>query len=512
MHDLTHGLQRRAYLFRADAPASDDGPHVSGIAVPYGEEILLWEGIREQVAPGAVEDYDPQLWWRHYEPIGVITGAGDAPKGWRIKAMISDTTQGRDARTLVRDGAVTSFSIGFEPIEWREEKLDDGTLLITHERIRVREVSIVPNPAYPGAVITEARHQEGNPMHATTTPNNTPAVSIEDFNGLREDLADVRRLITATDRPTAPDTRSAGQLIRAALNGENTAVGTLERAYTGTTIADDFAKPTWVKDLTRIIEAADPLAGLFAEGALPETGMTLEFGQLKENTVTVGKQAKEGDKLPVGKVSVKTATAEVETFGGAAEMSVQVMKRAQAPMIDIHMQALAVAAGKQRATSRVAAINAAVAAQSSAAVTVTDGGTDWKPWVKAFADIDETFTALGYTVSGLLLPKAEFIKLMQLADKDGKPMLQLGGVGSNVGTGQTPAFRAGSLLGMPIYSGTGVTQGAFFHKDAIRHYKAPMVRVTNDLSALDLTSAFGVYEFGAIATEVPGAIVPVTIS
>jgi len=156
-------------------------------------------------------------------------------------------------------------------------------------------------------------------------------VSIEDFNGLREDVADVRRLITATDRPTAPDTRSAGQLIRAALNGDNTAVGTLERAYTGTTIADDFAKPTWVKDLTRIIEAADPLAGLFAEGALPETGMTLEFGQLKENTVTVGKQAKEGDKLPVGKVSVKTATAEVETFGGAAEMSVQGMKRAQAP-------------------------------------------------------------------------------------------------------------------------------------------------------------------------------------
>ena len=102
MHDLTHGLQRRAYLFRADAPASDDGPHVSGIAVPYGEEILLWEGIREQVAPGAVEDYDPQLWWRHHEPIGRINTASDSPEGWRIEATISDTTQGRDARTLVR--------------------------------------------------------------------------------------------------------------------------------------------------------------------------------------------------------------------------------------------------------------------------------------------------------------------------------------------------------------------------------------------------------------------------
>lgn len=503
--DLTQ-IQHRTCTVRAADTDTDSGPHLTGIAIPYDTEITLYPGLRESIAPGAVTDYKPQLWWRHHDPIGTYTPR-DTPSAWHIDATISDTALGRDARTLARDGAVDALSIGFVPVSWEETKNDDDSISIRHTEIHVVEVSIVPNPAYP-TTITEARAERN------TMPNPPTTVTPEDITNIRADLADIHRQIATF--PTAQDMhrvdhRTAGELIRAALTGDDTATETLSRAYTGAAISDDYGKPTWAADLTEIVEQADPLGALFATGALPSTGMVLEFGAIKDNTVTVAKQVKEGDKLPTGKVSVKTMTAAVETFGGAVEMSVQAMLRSQSPMLDTHLRALAVAAGKQRAASRLAALNSAITAQNSQALTVTGGAAGWKPWVQAFADADELYQALGLTVSGLLLPKATFTALASLEDKNGHPLIQLGGVATNVGDVTTPAFRSGTLLGMPIYS-AAVTGPAFFHRDALRHYTAPMVRVTNDLSALNLTSAFGVYEFGAFAVERPAAIIPVTIA
>jgi hypothetical protein len=46
----------------------------------------------------------------------------------------------------------------------------------------------------------------------------------------------------------------------------------------------------------------------------------------------------------------------------------------------------------------------------------------------------------------------------------------------------------------------------------LRDYTSPLVRINNDLHALDLTAALGVYQFGAVADEVPTAVIPVTLS
>ena len=185
--ELTQGLQRRTLttkpMIRA---ASDDtsGRTITGVAVPFGEVIDLGYGIREQVAPGAVVEHDPQLWWRHDEPIGVITTSRDEEAGWVIEATISDTAQGRDAATLVSDGAVTSLSIGFEPIEFTETRDDDG-VTITHTKIRVREVSVVPHPAYSSAAITEVRHRK-----ETTMPTDSTTTELAE---VRAEVADLAR-------------------------------------------------------------------------------------------------------------------------------------------------------------------------------------------------------------------------------------------------------------------------------------------------------------------------------
>jgi len=502
-------------LRRLDLPATTlraandpDDRRFTGIAIPYHDTYEMFPGMCERIAPRAVIEYDPVLCYRHDEPIGRIEQARETEAGWEITARVSDTSKGRDALTLVRDDAVTGLSIGFTPVESSRTDDDAGTT-ITHNKIIVREVSIVPIPAYTQARITE--HRERN-HHMTT--EEMPTATRADIDSIRAELADMQRSLTAqlhtTDRPSI-DKRSVGTLVNAALNGDDTAREVLARAYTGGTSADDYGKPTWTGDVLQIIEQADPLAGVFATGVLPTTGMQLEFGRLKSNTVKVARQVKEGDALPLGNVSVETASVPVSTYGGASKMTVQEMTRATAPLVDMHFRALALAAGQARVADALAAVNKAATANSATAITVTGGSSGWKPWVPAIVKASKTLRQLGLGISGLLLPETEWTAIAQLDDGNGRPLNKVDENDATIGAVEVQALD-GRLLTVPTRMVEGLKQPVFFNKSAIRFYSAPLVRVTNDLSALDLTSPLGVYQFGAYADEIPAAIIPVTLA
>lgn len=501
------GLITRSFQLRAKTVT---GRSFTGLAVPYETGIDLWPGVREIVARDAVESFDPLLCWRHSDPIGRIDAGRHTEPGWEIDATISETTLGRDAITLLADGVELKLSIGFESIDPTSHRDDDTDVVtVTHHKIMVREVSIVPVPAYPTARITETRSKGNPPM-----PEETQNPAGVDLADVREEIANLQRSFASLEiREPAPlDTRSAGALVVAAVKGDTSAREMLERAYTGGTSADDYGKAAWAGDLAKIIDEADPLAGVFAVGALPESGMSLEYGRIKANTVKVEKQAAEGDALPTGNVSVETATTPVETYGGAAPMSVQEIKRSQAPLVDLHFRALAVSAGRQRAARMLAALNAKVTANASAAVTITGGATDWRPWVEGIVNGLDAMRPLGLGLTGMLLPKADWIALGTLDDADGRPMMSVEGPGAN-NVGQINLTTLdGRFLQLPTRLIPGLSKPVFYNRAAFRFYTSPLARVTNDLNALDLTQAIGVYQFGAVADEIPGAIVPVTIA
>ena len=106
-------LQTRSLEFRAKI----DGLTIEGIGVPFNREIEYF-GWYEQFAPGSIDDEGAILRYGHAEPIGVITHAEDTDDGRKITARISDTQRGRDIAQLIRDGVLTKFSIGFEPLEY----------------------------------------------------------------------------------------------------------------------------------------------------------------------------------------------------------------------------------------------------------------------------------------------------------------------------------------------------------------------------------------------------------
>lgn len=493
---------------------------ITGIAVPYGEvaNIGLYQ---ERFAPNSVTLAETtQLFWRHEEPIGLIKSGRETKDGYEITAYISDTPRGNEAYTLVRDGVINKFSVGFQPVE---EKIDANDVKV-RTKVLVREVSLVPMPAYDGANVLSVREdsgttneevlpelptiQEENEMDSNETTTATQDLVNEVRESVETLSREVQVLKSATTTATADvaDVRSAGEVLKAiAKNDENTI-----RAYTGGTTADAVVMNGWVGDLTRIIDEAAVLRGVFSTGTLPGEGNYVEFAQLKSNSMDIDVQASEGDDLVFGKIEQELKTAPVKTLGGYTTLSRQEIERSSVNILDASLRAQAIQVGKALNAQFRTKYSAAVAAQVTAAntVVVPANGT-YADWLNAIIDATVKFQNLGLSLDALVVDAATFKKLAALEGSDGRPVLLVTGNGTNnVGsiniTGLGGSVASVAVVVDPALDG----DVAFVNRNALRQFNSPVVRL-QDENIINLSKDFSVYLYSAIADEIPSAIVPV---
>lgn len=89
-------------------------------------------------------------------PIGVPIELREDAKGLFIKAKISDTTLGKDVKTLIRDGVLCELSIGYDPVTFEYDA--DG---IRHlKEVKLWEISVVTWAMNEEAVITDYKGGE----------------------------------------------------------------------------------------------------------------------------------------------------------------------------------------------------------------------------------------------------------------------------------------------------------------------------------------------------------------
>ncbi|MGW5141688.1 HK97 family phage prohead protease [Nocardia beijingensis] len=166
---MTELLHRYAQL------GTTTGRTVHGIAVPYGEIAEVRDGYgapyREKFLPGAFtrslseRGRKIRLLAMHDGrsfPIGMPEQLLETPEGLKVAFRVSPTTAGNDALALVRDGAVTGFSIGFKPIRSRQV---DG--VVVRAEAALIEVSLVAEPAYEGAQVAGIRSKQQVPRIVT---------------------------------------------------------------------------------------------------------------------------------------------------------------------------------------------------------------------------------------------------------------------------------------------------------------------------------------------------------
>jgi len=505
---MTESLEIREMEFRVtDAEKRE----VAGIAVPY-ETVSNGEMFaRESVSL----DPEAKLMWQHdqHEPIGKIVEGRHTDAGFEIRATISDTARGRDAITLLEDGVINRFSVGFI---MRDSKMsEDRTRVVTDAF--VREVSLVSFPWYEGATVTEVRDDSESEI-PTSAPNKEETV--ENITPDASDLAEVREAITMLEREvagitkvetvSAPQYRSAGEFLKAVASSDDAAVRMVERAYTGATTAESVVTPVDF-DLIRLVEGANPLGSVFGRGVTPAEGMTITFAQVDSQTDGTGAQAAEGDDLGYYELNIGTSTENISTVGNYAELSRQAIDRSTVPYLDSVLRGQAIALGKALATALRTKYQAVCASQVTAGNKVTLAATTYDGWVGGLADASANyFTPNGVQIDALIVDKATFKDLLAL---DGTPVISFAGEANGaVGSANVSGLR-GTIAGIPIVVDAGLDsvnkdECAFVSSLALRQYTSGALRLSQE-NAVNLSEAFSLSTYTATADEYPAFIIPI---
>lgn len=191
MKTLGDGIRRMTVPFEVKSVKADEGGQYAGEFEGYAAGIHNIDRAGDMILPGAFKDDLPRFMregvvcWQHdwFTPIGKPIEASEDSYGLLTRARVSNTAQGKDAMTLIRDGVVTKLSIGYrvQSYEWVDRSGLVGYLggsglaqgrqadilrqydememaeCFLLKKIRLYEYSPVTIPANPNAIITEAK-------------------------------------------------------------------------------------------------------------------------------------------------------------------------------------------------------------------------------------------------------------------------------------------------------------------------------------------------------------------
>lgn len=158
------GVLRRTPVH--DLSTRSDGRTIYGIAVPFDREATVNDGFgsyTEVFKRGAFRKTIAENLTRikllvnhdKYQrlPIGRAVTLREDTAGLYGEFRVSQTREGDETLTLVRDGVVDAFSVGFVPVKEREPRPG----LVERTEVRLSEVSAVAFPAYADALIGGVR-------------------------------------------------------------------------------------------------------------------------------------------------------------------------------------------------------------------------------------------------------------------------------------------------------------------------------------------------------------------
>lgn len=328
-----------------------DAREFTGLAAPYDTETNVGGIYNEKFARGAFgEPNNVKLFYGHSEPIGKVISGRDTDEGFEITAAISKTTRGNDVYEMLRDGSLDRLSVGFVPVE---HTVDEETGTVTRTRVDLKEVSVVPFPAYDGARISEVRAETNNATNQTKEDSNESNImeneNIYDDSELRSqvetltrELAVVRENGISTGTETVSEYRSAGEWAVAYINGDAKAK---EERATVTSTSGHNAND-WRGGLLTVVNNGRPLVNLFDQGTVAKGHKTVEFLKALAVSGAVAAQSSEGATIANLSGTVTTDTATLSTYAGYIDVSFQTVDWTDVDLVDGLVRAAAASYAK----------------------------------------------------------------------------------------------------------------------------------------------------------------------
>jgi HK97 family phage prohead protease len=501
-------IETRAFEARADLEERT----IVGLAVPYGQTADIGGMYQERFAPGAIASIeDVKLFYGHEEPIGKIVEGRDTEAGFEIVAKVSDTARGNEVLTLMRDGVLNKFSVGFIP----EESEKDGST-ITRTKVSLKEVSVVPFPAFAGANITEVREEQTAPEAELTNEQEKRTMSENmelEVRSVMDEVAELRRVVEAGQTSSAPaligaEIRSQGDFAKKMLQGDADAI---ELARAASTSADTVALPGFVGFINNLIDNNRPALSAFSRAALPAAGLTVEYAQVTANTITVGEQDPENEALSFGNLTIDSISAPVKTYGGYTSFSRQTIERSTVDYLNTVFQALTIA----YANASNGALVAHVQGLSYTGKTFDVSALTSEALIGGIADGSAyIFENTGLRPEAIVVGTGAYKKLMTVAGEDGRPVVLVNGAGvNNIGSANIPGL-SGQLFGLPVIVDPAMSDNVAYmaNSRAIQTFEsagAPVRLTDGDITTL--TDSVSVYGYMAITTPFAGAIVKLDV-
>ena len=438
-----------------DAAAGEESPRtITGIAVPWqtpavvssGESVMFTRGAFDvnAKAPKLLEGHDMNALR------GVVTEMVDAEEGLLFTAKFAKTAAANDAIELVKAGAYDSVSVGAQPVKFKYDK--NGTMVVSQANLV--EISLVAQPAFKDAVITEIAASEPEPdapeadepqpdtVKETEMSQETPAVEAS------AEIVPTAPIFAAARREVALPT--AAEYVAAAIAGGDAWLqmsAALKAAAPDVTTTDTpgILPVPIVSPVYNNFRGYRPVVDACGVKAMPGGGKVFLRPEVTTHT-SMAAQSAENAALQSGTFVVYNNQVTKGTYGGYVNISMQDLEWTDPAVISLILDDMARIYANQ--TDDVAA-DALLAGVTQSAV-LTDP-TSPAEWVSDIYDAASTIltNSNGNLPDTLFLAPNMYAALGKLVDTAGRPLFPEVGPMNALGTASASSF-AGRAFGLNV--------------------------------------------------------------
>ena len=410
-----------------DASAGEDAPKtITGIAVPWAPvSATVMDGTKVSFARGAFDlsMKAPKLLENHDMSAlrGVVSSLADMPEGLGFTATFAKTGAAADAIELVKAGAYDSVSVGAVPTKFKYDK--DGVMVVS--KADLVEISLVAQPAFKDAVITEIAASE--PEEDATEP--TPTDSEEEPEVATQENPVVE--VEASIIPTTPiyatakaefKMPSAGEWISAQMQGGSIAAefnARIKAAAPDVTTADlDGIMPLPIlAPVYSGIQGLRPVVDAIGARQMPQSGKVFIVPKITTHT-SIGGPETQNTTITAGEYVVDDIQITKDIYGGYVEVSEASIDWSSPEVLTGLLEDM----GKKYALATDNAAADALLAGTSQTTGNVDPA-DPADWIQKVYACANTILANGnYLPDHLFVSGDVFAQLGTLSDDQGRPL------------------------------------------------------------------------------------------
>ena len=444
------------------------------------------------------------------KPLGRAVSFSESEDAINAVFSISRSQRGTEALILAEEGLQSGLSIGAEVLK---SKIKDGVTYVSAARLV--EVSLVTEPAFKSAQVTDIAAEEAEKVEEVAPTTNQPeSETVVEETTAVEATPSVEDAAVEAARPTVTATAYTKPRIEitAAKYAENTIRAALgdESARQYLLAADNTTDNAGLVPTRQLSEIINPLGttirpsiDAISRGTLPDAGMTFEIPKITQMP-TVAETAEEAAFSDTDQNSAFLSVS-VKKYAGQQTFSVELLDRTSPAFFDELVRNMAAAYAK----TTNAAVNAALIAGASLDATTV---ATYPTAAELLGIVARGSASVYSATAGLPNPFArnmvvstgQWSNIMSLNDS-GRP-IYTASQPMNAGGQVAPTSLLGNVAGLNLYvdptnAGDGDGTILIVNPDAYTWYESPTYRLRAESTAAGQVT-IGYYGFGAIATKV----------